>query len=77
MFNKIKHFIFFSYNNLYRIYYSEVILMNNNDISNLMNVLSKMDKNQLQNGLNQLNNLISSEDKKKIMDAFNSKNNNR
>ena len=51
--------------------------MNNNDISNLMNVLSKMDKNQLQNGLNQLNNLISSEDKKKIIDAFNSKNNNR
>ena len=43
-----------------------MIFVNNNDISNLMNMLSKMDKNQLANGLNQLNQMLSNEDKQKI-----------
>ena len=47
--------------------------MNNNDISNLMNMLNKMDKNQLQNGLNQLNKMLSNEDKQKIFNALNGK----
>ena len=33
--------------------------MNNVDISYLMNMLNKMDKNQLSNGLNQLNQILS------------------
>lgn len=50
-----------------------MIFVNNNDISNLMNMLSKMDKNQLANGLNQLNQMLSNEDKQKIMQALNNK----
>lgn len=46
--------------------------MNNNDITNLMNMIGKMDKNQLANSLNQLNGMLSNEDKKKIMQALNS-----
>lgn len=49
--------------------------MNNNDVSNLMNMLSKMDKNQLANGLNQLNQILSNEDKKKIIQALNNSKN--
>ena len=45
--------------------------MNNNDISNLMQMLGKMDKNQLANGMNKLNQMLSPEDKQKIMQAFN------
>lgn len=45
--------------------------MNNNDISNLMNILNKMDKNQLQNGLSQLNQILSDEDKKRLFNALN------
>ena len=48
--------------------------MNNNDISYLMNMLNKMDKNQLSSGLNQLNQILSPEEKKKIIQALNSKN---
>ena len=47
--------------------------MNNNDISNLMNMLNKMDKNQLQNGLSELNKMLSNEDKQKIFNALNGK----
>lgn len=47
--------------------------MNNNDISNLMNMLNKMDKNQLQNGLSQLNQILSDEDKKRLLNALNNK----
>ena len=50
--------------------------MNNNDISYLMNMLNKMDKNQLANGLNQLNQILSPEEKQRIIQALNSKNNN-
>lgn len=47
------------------------MFMNNNDISSLMNMLSKMDKNQLNNGLNMLNQVLSNEDKQKIIQALN------
>lgn len=49
--------------------------MNNVDISYLMNMLNKIDKNQLSNGLNQLNQILSPEEKQKIIQALNSKNN--
>ena len=49
--------------------------MTNVDISYLMNMLYKMDKNQLSNGLNQLNQILSPEEKQKIIQALNSKNN--
>lgn len=45
--------------------------MNNNDMSNLLNMLSKMDKNQLASGLNQLNSMLSNEDKQKIIQTLN------
>lgn len=48
--------------------------MNNNDMSTLINMLSKMDKNQLANGLNQLNNILSNEEKQKIMQIINNQN---
>lgn len=51
--------------------------MNNNDISYLMSMLNKMDKNQLANGFNQLNQILSPEEKQKILQALNSKNNNQ
>jgi hypothetical protein len=45
--------------------------MNNNDLSALMNMISKMDKNQLASGINQINNILSNEEKQKIMQALN------
>lgn len=51
--------------------------MNNNDISYLMNMLNKMDKNQLANGLNQINQILSPEEKQKIIQALNSNQNNK
>lgn len=47
--------------------------MNNNDISNLINMISKMDKNQLYKGVNQLNQMLSNEDKQRIIQALNNK----
>ena len=49
--------------------------MNNNDISYLMNMLNKMDKNQLTNGLNKINQILSPEEKQKIIQALNYQNN--
>ena len=49
--------------------------MNNVDISYLMNMLNKMDKNQLSNGLNQLNQILSPEEKQRIIQALNQKGN--
>ena len=49
--------------------------MNNNDISYLMNMLNKMDKNQVANGLNRINQILSPEEKQKIIQALNFKNN--
>mgnify|MGYP004469683125 FL=1 len=51
--------------------------MNNNDISYLMNMLNKMDKNQLANGLNQINQILSPEEKQKIIQVLGSKNPNK
>ena len=45
--------------------------MNNNDISGLINMISKMDKNQLANGVSQLNKMLSNEDKQRIIQALN------
>ena len=45
--------------------------MNNNDMSNLLNMISKMDKNQLASGLNQLNSMLSNKKKQKIIQALN------
>lgn len=49
--------------------------MNNNDMSYLINMISKMDKNELAKGLGQLNNMLSNEDKQKIMKALNNQQN--
>lgn len=48
--------------------------MNNNDISYLMGMLGKMDKNQLSEGINKINQILSPEEKKKLIEALNSKN---
>ena len=45
--------------------------MNNNDMSNLMNMLNNMDKQQLASGVEQLNKMLSNEDKQKIMQMLN------
>lgn len=47
--------------------------MNNSDISYLMNMLNKMDKDQLSSGLNRINQILTPEEKKKIIQALNSK----
>ena len=44
--------------------------MNNNDMSYLINMISRMDKNQLANGINQLNQILSDEDKKKLIQVL-------
>ena len=49
--------------------------MNNNDISYLMNMLGKMDKNQLANGLYRMNQILTPEEKQKIIRILNTKNN--
>ena len=43
---------------------------NNMDMAKLMNMLSKMDKKDLEQGLNKLNQMISNEDKEKILKQF-------
>lgn len=43
---------------------------NQMDMASLMSMLSKMDKNQLEQGLSKLNQMLSSEDKEKIMREF-------
>jgi len=50
------------------------VSMNNNDISELINMINKMDKNQLANGINQLNHMLSNEDKQRIIKALNNQN---
>ena len=50
--------------------------MNNSDISYLMNMLNKMDRNQLNQGLNKINQILSPEEKQKIIQALNSNTNN-
>ena len=66
----------FSYNKILENIYREkgVDIMNNNDISGLINMISKMDKNQLASSINQLNKMLSNEDKQRIMQALNNQN---
>lgn len=45
--------------------------MNNNDISGLINMISKMDKNQLASNIDQINKMLSNEDKQRILQALN------
>ncbi len=44
---------------------------NNIDMGKLMEMLSKMDKSQLEQGLAKVNQVLSSEDKSKIMNELN------
>ena len=48
--------------------------MNNNDISNMMNMLKNMDQRQLANGVEQLNKMLNNEDKQKLMQMLNNMN---
>ena len=43
---------------------------NNMDMAKLMNMLSKMDKKDLEQGLNKLNQMMSKEDKERILKQF-------
>lgn len=43
---------------------------NNVDMAKLMNMISKMDKNELQQGLAKLNQMMSKEDKEKLLKQF-------
>lgn len=43
---------------------------NNIDISKLMNMLSKMDKKQLEEGLSKVSQVLNSKDKDKIIDEI-------
>jgi len=43
---------------------------NNMDMAKLMNMLSQMDKGQLEQGLSKLNSLLSKEEKEKIMNEL-------
>jgi len=47
---------------------------NNMDMAKLMNMLSQMDKKQLEQGLSKLNSLLSKEEKEKIMKQLNNNN---
>ena len=42
----------------------------NMDMSQLMNILSKMDKKDLENGMNKLNTILGTDDKTKIIDTL-------
>lgn len=44
--------------------------MNNMDMGTLMNMLSKMDKRQLEQGLSKLNSVLSSDEKEKILNEL-------
>lgn len=46
---------------------------NNMDMGKLMEMLSKMDKKQLEQGLAKVSQVLSNEDKTKIMNALNKK----
>ena len=49
--------------------------MNNMDMGKLMEMLSKMDKKQLEQGLSKVSQFLSNEDKAKIMNELNKKSN--
>lgn len=45
--------------------------MNDDMQKQLLQMLSQMDKNQLQNGLNKFSNMLNNDDKQKIMNMLN------
>lgn len=49
--------------------------MNNNDISNLINMMGSLDKNKLSEGLNKINQILTPEEKQKLMQILNNKGN--
>ncbi len=49
--------------------------MNNNDISNLINMMGNLDKNKLSEGLNKINQILTPEEKQKLMQILNAKGN--
>lgn len=49
--------------------------MNQNDIQSLMNILSKMDKKELENGLNKASQFLSPKDKEAILNQLKKPNN--
>ena len=57
-----------------------MILLNNNnnfDISQMMNMLSKMDKKDLENGLNQVSKMLNSKDADSIINEIRKNTNNQ
>ena len=50
--------------------------MNNNDISSLISMLNKMDKNQLINYMNNISSNLSDDQKQKLIQIFNNQNKN-
>lgn len=48
--------------------------MNNNDLQYLLNMINKMDKDKLSDGISRLNQILSPEEKRKIIDTLNSNN---
>ena len=48
--------------------------MNEDMQKQLLQMLSQMDKNQLQSGLNKFSNMLNNEDKQKIMNMLNNQN---
>ena len=47
---------------------------NNVDMAKLMEMLSKMDKTQIEQGISKLNQMMSNEDKAKLINEFKKKN---
>lgn len=49
--------------------------MNNNDISNLINMMGNIDKSKLSDSLNKINQILTPEEKQKLMKILNAKDN--
>ena len=61
---KIQYIIFIAFSTYIKI---GGIILNKNDIQALMNILSKMDKKQLEEGLNKASNFLSPKEKEAIL----------
>ena len=48
--------------------------MNNNDLQYLLNMINKMDKSQISEGVSKLNQILSPEEKQRLIDTLNSNN---
>ena len=53
--------------------FKEVIFLNNVDMNQLLNMISKMDKKDLEESINRANQIMNSSDKQKIIDAIKNK----